>query len=145
MPNLQNEVPNLAVVLDGGVVTAVVVGDWPDEVPIPRAVCVDLVDHRHDPSGVRCHVVVDYGNSPEQALCLELPVVVSGSGQGAASGIEPSALLDQVLAEQRLAGVDRELTALSEEVSPHLDPALRASVLARIERLRYDLRGNCDG
>lgn len=72
-------------------------------------------------------------------------MVISGSGQGAASGIEPSALLDQVLAEQRLAGADRELVQLSKEVSPHLDPTLRESVLARIEKLRYDLRGNCDG
>ena len=58
--------PSFAVVLEGGLVQAIVVQDWPDHLPLPPFAVVD-----YDTEGAADDEIVcfDIGNSEAEALC----------------------------------------------------------------------------
>ncbi|MBV2205755.1 MAG: hypothetical protein KUL87_10065 [Pseudomonas sp.] len=58
--------PSFAVVLDGGLVQAIVVQDWPDHLPLPPFAVVD-----YDTEGAADHEIVRFGigNTEAEAVC----------------------------------------------------------------------------
>lgn len=64
---------SLAVVLEGGLVQAVLVQDWPAQIPLPRIAVVDYDTEGADPDEIT-HFTI--GDKPEEAVCRgEMPQV----------------------------------------------------------------------
>lgn len=87
--------PSFAVVLQGGLVQAIVVQDWPDHLPLPPFVVVD-----YDTEGAADDEIVrfDIGNTEAEALCRsDTPTVFESLPDALSPRIVLAALDEPVL------------------------------------------------
>ena len=132
--------PVMAIVINGGLPECLVIDEWPFNVPKPVAVCVDL---DQDLVSARCRTIVDYANSPENALCHEIQVVEYGSMQGPASDVNPQIVLETVRKEMRQAGAQQKLQDLQSAVQERIkDQAARDYFTAQLAEIRSDIYGD---
>ncbi|GAJ29343.1 hypothetical protein [Acidomonas methanolica] len=81
-------IPSIAVALEGGIVLAVVLQDWPSHIPHPRIVVVDYDIDGADQAEIK---VIPTGDGFTEALCYSEQAVIYENAPGA---ISPDAIIN---------------------------------------------------